>query len=401
MKGTAQFCVFACACGAQSTVTPTDAQVPTDDDGAPDDGGDCVTTDPDGDGHLPVACGGDDCDDLDPGVLPGAADEWPASTVLGDMNCFSLALSPSGEFVAAYGWGPGLDPFTIATWDGNAWRREEHDIPSTFRPPCLLSFDASGGLHLLQESGDHVYDTTSDVIGDDWQLETFDLFNWFDAAMDGQGRYRILLGAGVTYLSDPKDPIGDEDLQDLPGFRGAIALGPAGQVHVAYRDSSEIWHAFGGPQHLEVESIDVSIYGHDGVAIAADSSDQPRVFYEDDDGSSNFISFAERNAGRWTSEPTGLPDVNFFDASMVIDPDGKAHVCYAGHVPDEFTNYATNASGPWTFRSLMAESGACEVIVDSTGEVHVVYERYSDNTLRHEHGRPPNGRDDDCDGQAW
>ena len=56
-----------------------------------DDTGICV--DADGDGHRDIACGGDDCDDTDPSVHPGAFEPCDATR---DLDCAPMLACPTG-----------------------------------------------------------------------------------------------------------------------------------------------------------------------------------------------------------------------------------------------------------------------------------------------------------------
>ena len=83
--------------------------LPMDDGGAPPDMGDgglidedpdggptdCEEPDQDGDGHDAVACGGDDCDDLDASRFPGNVEICDASGH--DEDCDDSTFGPDGD----------------------------------------------------------------------------------------------------------------------------------------------------------------------------------------------------------------------------------------------------------------------------------------------------------------
>ena len=84
------------------------------DAGADADAG-CI--DEDADGYPAAACGGSDCDDLDPDVHPGALDGWQIETVADEAaDDLSIALAPAGEPVVAFDQGGPLEDPAWVTW---------------------------------------------------------------------------------------------------------------------------------------------------------------------------------------------------------------------------------------------------------------------------------------------
>ncbi len=88
--------LFLCACGSGGGGDDDGADGDSDTDS--DTGPDCdIEGDRDLDGHDSLACGGDDCDDGDPAILPGASDPnavWSIEVV------DPIARSPGGADVA-------------------------------------------------------------------------------------------------------------------------------------------------------------------------------------------------------------------------------------------------------------------------------------------------------------
>ncbi len=144
MVRAAAFAVFLLACGSRSTA-PADAS--PDADPARDASGGGCPRDFDGDGHVDVACAGDDCDDADATRHPGALDEiWTFTEVDTTPAPASseLAIGEDGSVHVTYG---GTDPpyMSYAKSVGGAFQpRHHHDGDNG---PGAIAIDATGQAH--------------------------------------------------------------------------------------------------------------------------------------------------------------------------------------------------------------------------------------------------------------
>ena len=62
--------------------------------------------------------------------------------------------------------------------------------------------------------------------------------------------------------------------------------------------------------------------------------------------------------------------------SMTADNEGNAHICYFDSAKESI-RYLTNRPGDWvtyTVKSGVEFGGACDIAVESTGKVHIVFE---------------------------
>ncbi len=106
-------------------------------------------------------------------------------------------------------------------------------------------------------------------------------------------------------------------------------------------------------------------------------------------------------------EQDASPSIQFenFDASLiesnpavmmsdiVVDSNGYVHICYIskGDVSTGYYHlkYATNASGTWTYRTVDSANNVgddCQIAVDSSGQVHIVYHSSTLGTLKYVKG---------------
>jgi hypothetical protein len=85
------------------------------------------------------------------------------------------------------------------------------------------------------------------------------------------------------------------------------------------------------------------------------------------------------------------PIIGYSD--IVIDSNGFVHICYVskGDVSTNYYHlkYATNATGSWTYRTIDSSANVgsdCQLVVESSGQVHIVYHNANTNQLKYVKG---------------
>jgi hypothetical protein len=195
---------------------------------------DCDACDADRDGHLAISCGGDDCDDRDAGIHPGAPDpvdrdgEWtierPPELVGDDV---SLALDPDGVVhISVHGT---VQPggVLVGRRELGVWSRETAETAAGRGLHTTLAIDPEGRSHLAYYGAP----------GAEAQL-------WY--ASDATGSWR-------------SEPIGPATL-DPALSRASIAIDAAG-IHVAYHDAAARQLRFSsrvGPGQWETVTVDAT-----------------------------------------------------------------------------------------------------------------------------------------------
>lgn len=200
-----------------------------------------------------------------------------------------------------------------------------------------------------------------------------------------------------TWSTSTVEPPPDESTEDV-GIASAIALGPNGEVHIAYYverngEPDQLRHAVRGESGWTTETVDDDLESadrnpHPHLAIGPDGTSH--IVYignrQDEEPRLRPLLHASRErGGSWRTQP--IADVsstqNGFENVLALDATGALHVTYHAHGTFDrergFTElrYAHRPAGG-TWRNERWEwpphvGGDVPIAVDRDGRVHVTY----------------------------
>lgn len=390
-----------------------------DRDGGTDPGADagtpCVPPDRDGDGHAATACGGDDCDDGDPAVHPGAVDGAFEVTILDSIRGsegdeLSAAVDRAGDLHVAYLWRSedrseeGLRYLLLAA-DGTVSIHEDaHRSTDSLRSrvgrDAALAVDSARVPRVSfvdQRNTGQVTFFVGSRAGGAWSFESPAGGDQSTALALGPDDSMHVAVSGVTYLTDrggtwSSEPVG-------PGRSPRIAHDADGTVHVVYATPDGLRHAMRTAAGWSVASLEDFAVGPPpapGLTLHHDPDGTLHAAYSNGAG----IVYARRPAGgTWTRETvlagTATP------SSLLRLADGRVGIVLVEWLPaGGYTlRFVFGAPGRW----VVADGPACGCydaeLVARGDQVAVVYSAGGNLALGT--FAPPDGRDDDCDGVAW
>ncbi len=379
--------VAGCGCGDDKKGGGGDADSDTDTDTDTDT--EPVCEDDDQDGHPAFDCGGDDCNDGDVLVRPGAAD------VPGD--CEDQDCDGEG------GPDEDLDGDASIICGGedcddrnrNFGPSATDDVGDDVDQNCdsVDGTDADGdGFASVASGGDDCDDADEmahpDAIDNQFDLLTVDEggATGFEPAIvsnatgDVHIAYRDSTNGDLRYAGRVNDEWTTETVDDAgdTGYDPSIGLDSSGVVHIAYRNATDgdLLHASGNAGAWELEAIDAD--GDTGwfSAMAIDADDAILVAYRSLTDRALMVS--ANSAGAWETATVDDAENTGFYPSLAVDADGTAHVSYSDQ--DQRLRYASQDGASWTLDPLEVDYGwgpqgwygaNSSIAIDSTGEVAI------------------------------
>ena len=382
----------------------------------------CDVADADADGHAAAACGGDDCDDTDPSVHPGAPDDaagtWTLSTVApgpGTFRSTALALDAADEPHLAYVDKTSTD-LLWAGRDGDVWKTEVvADAWSGPTRSASLVIDPAGVSHIAyaasglryatggpgawqtevvdETAGTGYHNTSMVAAGGDLHVAYRQLSSIFYQRFDGAvWSFQVVASNGSAYGADVS--IGVDGSQRVHISFESVIGGDFGQTTLRYATS-----AGGDFQTEDIEELPPKS-GQTYDALAVTPEGLAHIAYRD--GSIGALRLATGESGAWTKETVDGTDDAGSHASIAMDARGALHIAYRAAAAKEL-RHATNASGTWQIETVDGQTDTglyTSVKVDSKGHVHIGYVDAGESTVRHATNAPAaDGVDQDCDGQ--
>ena len=400
---------------------------PGDGDGDPGDGdGDCTNPDADGDGHLALACDGDDCDDNDPYAYPGYAhDGWE-----------QLNLQPfgGGGFWRNHVWLTGPDNLSdiIFTfngsvshveqesenlWDGGSFVAMGSESRAALGPAGEIHVvfagpgpnNAAGIYHTIAGSG--MIETLEELPQP--SVAPFGL----DIVVEPDGRIHVVYG--VVYQAPPPNlkyatSTGDGNWtieiidDDAAGFGGTVKLDSSGVPHVSYSsyDGDEIMHAVrDGAWSSEVVATGYEVAA---TSLAIDAEDQLHMAVSVtglEDVEDEFY-YVGTTGGTWGTPELIDADVVWWDqqgtwdyrAAIVAGSNGQVHIAYHDEGAG-ILRYKTRIDGVWAERMIdQDDAGWYPQLVLADGLLHISEGNRGSGDYRRYSFAPDDGVDNDCDG---
>jgi hypothetical protein len=381
----------------------TDADSDVDTDADP-----CAAPDGDGDGHGRIECGGDDCDDLDAAVHPGAEDGVRSiETVARGYHGPSIALDADDvvHILCDHSFS-----YPMHTWkDGADWQTEDLGDPADGGGPLVF---ADGALHAVL-GGQMLHYATRGAAG--WTLETVGYYASYTAAAlavdDGVAQVAYEVAYFPAYYAT--DEGGDWASETIGGAEidwgwPAIAVAPDGVVHVLY-GAYELRHVAGELGSWETETVpDAGRGDQSSLAIGDDgtlhvaTADQGSY----DDRTDDRVVYATLPpGGEWSVEDVDA-DMYWegfrFGVSLALDPVGRPQVAYHDATHSDLVYATRSEDGVWT-RTVAVGDGDTgydpALAIDSDGVAHVAFDDDGSGEVRLVSFRA-DGVDDDCDGVA-
>ena len=284
--------------------------------------------DTDGDTFVDATCpGGDDCDDAESGVKPGAPDPFEG-------------LNATLGFTLSDGY-RGLD---IAT-----------------------AVDSKGHRHVVWVNvGDLALEYSTDATGQ-WVTATippthpmngFGLPHGADIFVDGQDTVHLLSrhAADLQYATNAGGhwtvSVVAEDLYAKPGAAAGMAATPDGVVHVMYKHVSEallhreIVDGVVGPPET-VEAVEGEAAGQQ-ISVAAGPDGSLHALYLLGTGETAKLRYAKRDMGEtsWTAETVDTLDSKYCVFKLAVGADGVPNVLYSHTLSKESAIHARRV-GTW------------------------------------------------------
>jgi len=316
-------------------------------------GATAVACDRDGDGYESSVCGGDDCQDDDARIHPGAWDTnatigaWRTEYVFGDIpgdtrSNVSIAVDLAGVVHISEGQ-VGL---RYATNVSGAWVAENVDSASTSTPSLALG--AEGAPYIA-------YNTPSEV-----RVATRGALGWSTA------RVLTLNPRPAPFL----------------GF-SALALDHAGRLHLVYSSEGVLQYATDhGNGTWQVEAS-FSASEDQKPALALDSQDVPHFVFEGTDHGAALL-YATRCGAAFCVSPvaSGLT----LAADIALDASNGVHVVHAGGTqPSQLVHSTRQVSGSWSAEPVALTTswsvGLRAGLAGSPQSLHLAFTRDDDSVI--------------------
>jgi hypothetical protein len=354
--------------------------------GSGGDGGADPFADLDDDGHDSIEHGGDDCDDSDATVYPGADD------VVGDgvdQNCDGLDGVDSDADGHASQESGGLDCDDAesgvhpgASDDGVLGDTVIHNTDWATQSTAI-AVDSAGSVHIgygdkYMESGNLVrvrprYLTNASGTWEESGLDNANSSGSGIAIAMADDVLHTVYGGDVRYAS--RDTSASDAMwnrEDLgAGYAANLLIDSSGHPHIAVRDTVayEARHVYHDGEQWVSDAIGATDLG--GVAVALDESDQPHMAWGDGD-----VLYVGASSDGFTPELAHAGDANGMD--FIFDEAGNRHLLFFlrdASTGDGVLHHASDESGAWQSTELFdipTLGGSISIKRDSAGTLHAI-----------------------------
>lgn len=370
--------------------------------------------DGDGDGYASQASGGDDCDDTSGGVHPGASDDGS----LGQQVIFTaeqpsqnphLALDDQGSvhvaFTESYDVGNLVQQRTrYATNASGSWTTEIVSQKSFAKGIALhgdllhLLYDETeaGSVHLMRALEDDLWQSLS--LGGSGRAAS--------PAVASTGDLHTVVAVNVAY---PEQSLhhavfdgaawSETPLALAEASVPALALDGDDEATIAYVDQHGLFVAVRAGASYDVTLVDPEADGRLDVVI--DSEGAPQIVYEADQAGESSVRHATLKGGSWAIS-TLMPVPGFPRLSLAVGPGGVIHLAVGFSSYGHHLHYGVLTAAGWSLYPLLegADWGDdADLVVGADDTVHLAYS--GGDSVMHATIAAANGVDDDCDGAIW
>jgi len=249
-----------------------------------------------------------------------------------------LAVGPDGSLHAGYYAAPGFK-LRHAVSSGPSWSLETAQTPLLNCHTTAIAVDSAGKVHVVcNATSQIVYVTNASGSWTQESIDTMGVIGYFPIAAIAVGPAGVV---HVAYLDDTNFDLkhavrtgGVWQLESVDaagdvGLTPSIALGPSGAVHICYQDitNQALKHATNASGSWILETVDSS--GNVGVcsSAAVDASGALHVSYRDD--SIGGLRYATNSSGSWVAIVLDSPNVET-ETSLALDGSGYVHIGYGG-----------------------------------------------------------------------
>lgn len=403
---------------------------PADDDtvAVGDDDDTPCETDADGDGYLAPDCGGDDCDDQDPAVHPGAVEveQWTAGLIdpATRYGCMvDLAQDSDGAVHALY-----LDSTLVGMdWIGGELRHATETsgswVPTVLEEQPVrgyspsLAVDSADVLHgsYLDWSDDSLRYLNNE--GGSWEAITIDSWvQYFSSiALDADDAVHLAYFRGhpsTGTLQYATNAGGYWDLVTVDPDEGSgsfadLALDGNGAAHISYYYIAEhdLRHATNAGGEWVVATVDdagESTGWYSDITVAPDG----RVHITYQNGFEHHLMHAYDAGGTWVVQPVDEGCDGIASPSIATETSGALHIaytCYYPAWPDSELRYAVFRGDTWRIERVQGVDSALDpaLLIDAVDGSHIAYCDGSKDELWYLWRAAGDGIDNDCDGVVW
>ncbi len=392
--------------------------------------------DSDRDGHASLASGGDDCDESDAAIHPGASDGeiWSIRTIESNVGHPDLGWTLDARFVGSV-----LELAYLATteWDGSTPAPGEvrfiedatvdpvEILPvgrgtvvemrlfGTDRVRLLLTYHNEDDLHLLTAASDG------------WEAEVIGVApRTSDAVEDGSGVvHAVYTSSSYELVHGTSDRNWQTELLDEDGDVPSVAVDRNGALHVVYTccwdDEASLGmlrYATNSSGEWSSESIETWTAGPwAAIAVGEDGTVHIAADYSEPAWHGSEIRYLAKNGGDWESQVIAAERWNMAP-SIAIDLDRAVHLAWwhnedsvdvPGSEDRDQLHYAVEAGGQWR-TEVVDPDGAYlpRIVIDPDGTPVIAYRwgpapnllAWRTGAIRVARRVALDGIDQDCDG---
>ncbi len=332
---------------------------------------------------------------------------WSTQTVLtGDVgNYNSIAIDSSGVPHISYYYSQNMEYVTKV---GGLWSNHTVDSEGDVGKYCSIAIDLQDGkphvsyfdqinfdlkhAKLVSFEGKELRYAT--WTGTDWLIQAIASSQGLEStsiAIDSSDNPHVSYcdDSGLNYATWTGSGWSTQTIDNSCTGKSSIAIDSSGTPHIGYIGYSgesfgevylnyTMWTGTGwSTQTITADSC--CIYG---VSLALDSSDNPHISYEYDDG----LKYTTRSINGWSIQNIDSMGFGEHSTSIAVDSSDKPHISYTyGSSYD--LRYATPSGTGWEIDEVVYGFGDTgkysSIAIDASDNPHISYHSSTSNSLKH------------------